>query len=128
MKTGCLSDLFFHIAHHVWSDQQELNISDSDLKKIMELKVKTKKENIKDKAEIEGIAIDIFAALWDEKADAAAIDKLIDKKFDFKRESLKRIVRAYLTLKRTFSEDQLKKLKEICRREKCEEKRNMSYS
>jgi hypothetical protein len=119
MKTNCLSELFFHIAHHAWEDQDELKISDSDLKKIMELKVKTKKESIHDKAEIETLGVDIFAALWDEKADTAAINKIIDKKFELKRESMKRLAGSFFALKNLFTKEQMKTLKELCRRQKC---------
>lgn len=119
MKTTCLSELFFHIAHHVWESQDEIGMSDSEVKKVMELKVKTKKESLHDKAEIEAVGVDILAALWDEKADVDAINKIIDKKYELKRESMKRLLASFLALKKSFSGEQMKKLKEICRRQKC---------
>jgi hypothetical protein len=119
MKTPCLGELFCHIAHHAWEYQDELGMSDADVQKIMELKIKTKKEHLKNEAQVECLSLDIMAGIWAPKPDAAAIKKLIDSKFELKRGGMKNMVDAFLALKGIFSKDQMKKLKEICKRQQC---------
>jgi len=119
MKTPCLGELFCHIAHHAWEYQDELKMSDADVQKIMELKIKTKKEHLKNEAQVECLSLDIMAGIWAPKPDAAAIKKIIDGKFELKREGMKSMVDAFIALKGMFTKDQMKKLKEICKRQQC---------
>jgi len=119
MKTPCLGELFCHIAHHAWEYQDELGMSDADVQKIMALKIKTKKEHLKNEAQVECLALDIMAGIWSEKPDVAAIKKLIDAKFELKSAGMKNTVVAFIALKSMFTKDQMKKLKEICKRQQC---------
>ncbi|MDD4954836.1 MAG: hypothetical protein PHP17_02215 [Candidatus Omnitrophica bacterium] len=119
MHKKCLCSIFFHIARHAWENQEELKFSDNDVRKIAALKIETKKLMIKNEAETETIALDIMAGLWAENPDAAALNKLIDKKIDLKQEGAKKFIQAFVDLKKMFSREQLAKLKEICMRQEC---------
>ena len=115
MCKECLKEKFFHFAHLVLENREELGLSEEDARKIKELKIRTKKDLIRDKAEIEILAVDIFAKLWDEKADLEGINKLLDKKYDLKREGAKKFIQAFVTLKGSLTKEQMKKAKAICK-------------
>lgn len=117
-KECCLGEKFFHFAHTILENREEIGLAEDDARKIRELKIKTKKDLILDTAGIEVAGVDILSRLWDEKVDLAEVEKLVDKKFDLKRESMKKLIRAFVTVKKILSRDQLKKLKSFCRAEK----------
>lgn len=117
----CLAEKFFHFAHAILENREEIGISEDDARKIKDLKIRTKKDLIKDGADIEILGVDIFSRLWEEKIDLAEVEKLIDKKFELKRESLKKLIRAFVAIKKMLSRDQLMKLKGICKAEKARE-------
>jgi hypothetical protein len=106
---------FFHFAHDVIENYEELGLSRDEFKKIIELKIKTKKEMIKDAAEVEMATVDIFAELWSEKAGTAEINKLIDKKYELKKESMKRFIESFMMLKKMLTQEQMKKVMAICK-------------
>jgi len=112
---------FSHKAGWILKSQEDLGLSDEQVKKIKDLKYETQKDLIRKKAEIEIIAIDIKAKLHEDTIDAASINSLIDKKYDLKKEKAKALVGAYIALKDTFTEEQKAKLKDLwksCRLEK----------
>ncbi|MCX5714069.1 MAG: hypothetical protein NT033_04535 [Candidatus Omnitrophica bacterium] len=76
---------------------------------------------IRSGAEIEILGVDIFSRLWDEKVDLTEVEKLIDKKFDLKREGLKKLIRTFVTVKNLLTRDQLKRLKIIRKADKASE-------
>ena len=96
----------FNKAHFILENQEELEISDEQAKKIKDLKIKAKKDMIKIKAEIDLIAIDIKQETWKDAIDTEAVNALIDKKYDLKKEKAKSSVVAYAELKSILTEEQ----------------------
>jgi len=109
---------FFKKAHCILRNNDELGLTDEQYAKIKQLKLTTKKDLIMKEAEIEIVAIDIKALLWDDKIDVGEADKLLDKKYFLKKEKAKMLIRAYAALKDTLTQEQKDKLAEI-RKEQC---------
>jgi Spy/CpxP family protein refolding chaperone len=107
---GGFEDQFCHKAMLIIKNQEELGLSYGQVKKIKYLKVSTEKDLIKKNAEIDILAIDIKAAMWEDKIDANAVNALIDKKYELKKENAKSLVAAYVALKTILTEEQQKKL------------------
>ena len=104
----------------MYSDEEEgkvphYNISDEQVKKIKGLKVSTKKDLIRKKADIDIVALDIKSALWEDEVDLATVNALIDRKYDLKKEKAKSLVAAYAALKGILTEEQRDKLKTLYR-------------
>ncbi|GAG18917.1 unnamed protein product [marine sediment metagenome] len=120
---GCYKGLgkkFFFKTHMVLKNQDELGLSDKQVKEIKDLKMKTKKDLIRKKAEIDLVALDIKVAMHEEQIDTGAIDKLIDQKYDLKKEKAKSLVGAYAAVKGTLTDEQKSKLKSLwkkCKKE-----------
>ncbi len=112
---------FFSKAHLILKNKEELGLSDKQVKEIKDLKIKTKKDLIRKKAEIDIVALDIKAAMWGKKIDTGAINSLIDKKYDLKKEKAKSLVGACAAIKGILTEEQKDKLKDLwkkCKKEK----------
>ena len=125
-KECCLGSKFFHMAHTIFENQAELEFSEENLRKVKDLKINTKKSLIRSKAEIDIIAVDIMAKIWEESPDIAEINKLIDKKFTLKKESMKEIVSVFLSLKKMLSKEQLRKLHGLCKADARSEEKEKS--
>ena len=117
-----LEKKFSHKAGWILKSQEDLGLSDEQVKKIKALKYETQKDLIRKKAEIEIIAIDIKAKLHEDTIDTASINSLIDKKYDIKKEKAKSLVAACIALKATLTEEQKAKLKDLWKKCKLEKK------
>jgi len=106
-------DMFFKKVHMIYIYQDEIGVSDKQLEKIKELKIGLKKDIIKKKADIEVIAVDIKALLYEDDVNVGAINKLIDKKYEAKKAKSKMLVDAYAKLKKILKKEQLDILKDI---------------
>lgn len=114
-------DKFSHKVKMILSNKEELGLSEEQLKKIKELKMATAKDLIRIKAEIDIAALDIEAAMWGEAADTGALNKLIDKKYDLKKEKDKSLAAACAALKGILTEEQKEKMKGLwkeCKKKK----------
>ena len=107
-------------AHMILKNRGELGLSDEQIKGVKELMLKSKKDSIKQKAEIEIIALDINSKKQDDTMDIEAINALIDKKYELKKEKAKSSVAAYIQLKSILTEEQQVKLKELYKKCKME--------
>jgi len=125
-KEYCIGEKFFHFAHAILENREEIGLSEEDARRIRDLKIKTKKEIIKSTADMEIIGVDIFSKLMEEKVDLTEMDKLIDKKFDLKKEGAKKLILAFVTIKGMLKKEQLKKLKNICKGDKTHEETQAS--
>ena len=114
-QKGCLGGKFYHKVMGVIKNQEELGLSDEQVKKLKDLKLSTKKEVIRKKAEIDILAIDIKAAMWEDSIDVNAVNVLIDKKYELKKEKAKALVAACVALKSILTDEQQKKLKSLCK-------------
>ena len=115
MNDQCLGEKFFHMAHSILENHSELELSEVNIRKVKNLKINTKKSLIMSTAEIETIAVDIMAEMWDASPDSNKINKLLDKKYSLKKESVKELVGAFLSLKKMLSKEQLCKLNGFCK-------------
>ena len=105
--------LFFHKAHFLLKSQEQLGLSDEQVKAIKDLKVETKKNDIRQDAEIKALDMDIFSKLGEEKIDTAAVQKLIDQKYDAKKATAQSFVDAYAKLMNTLNDKQREALKAL---------------
>ena len=108
-----LEEKLFFKAHMILKNRDELGLSDKQVKKIKDLKIETKKDLIRKNAEIGIVALDIKQAMYGDRIDTAAVNKLIDKKYDLKKEKAKSLVGAYAAVKRTLTSEQKGKLKAL---------------
>jgi Spy/CpxP family protein refolding chaperone len=108
-----LKEKFFHKAHFMLKNKKKLGLSTEQVKKIKDLKIKTKKDLIKRKASIDIIAIDVKVQLWEDVINAKAVNSLIDKKYELKKAKAKSLVGAYVALKNVLTEEQKEDLKAL---------------
>jgi hypothetical protein len=108
-----LEEKFHGKAYFLMTNAEELGIDAAQKQKIHDIKIKAKKGLIMKEAEIEVLALDIMEMLGKEDTDLAAINKLIDKKYDIKKQKAKDLVAACVELKGVLSKDQQKKAKEM---------------
>ena len=116
-----LEDKFSKKAHFILKNKEELGLSDKQIEQVKDLKIKTKKDLISKKAELEILGLDIEAAMWNDPLDANAVNKQIDKKYDIKKEKEKSLVGAYAALKGLLTEEQKEKMKGLfkkCKKDK----------
>jgi hypothetical protein len=123
MHKKCMTIKLFQMMHSILENQDELKLSDEEARKVRDLKIRTKKDLIKDTADIDLLVVDIIAELHNEKMDLAQINKLIDKKYDLKKESMKKLTEAFAQVKKSLSAEQMKRVKIICRNDKSQESR-----
>ena len=114
-----LEEKFFRKAYRILKNQDELGLSDRQIEKIKDLKIEIKKDLIRKNAEIDIIALDIKAAMWKERINTESINRLIDKKYELKKEKTKSLIEAYAAVKESLTDKQKDKLKDI--RKKCKE-------
>ena len=118
---GGFEEKFFCKAGMMLKNQEELGLSDEQAGKIKDLKIKTKKDLIRKNAEIEIIVLDLKSAMCGDQIDTGAMDKLIDKKYDFKKEKAKSLMGAYAEVKEILTSEQKNKLKDLYK--KCDKKK-----
>lgn len=106
-------------AHLAVKNADELGLSDEQVDKIKDLKLATKKDVIKKKADIELIILDIKSMMCDDTINLDEINKLIDKKYEIKKAKAKSLVGSYAAFKNILSEEQQDKLKELCEEQSC---------
>ena len=113
----CFAEKFFHFAHLALENHEELGLSEDAVKKIRELKIGTKKSLIRNRAEVELLMVDVISKLHTEKPEISEINKLIDKKFDVKKAGMKKLIAAFIGIKKLLSKEQIKQIKAICKSE-----------
>lgn len=118
MHKQCLKEKFFHIIGDVLENYEVLGLPKEDKKKFAELKMNTKKAMIQSMCEVELIMVDMMGALWQNPVNTGEINKMIDKKYDLKRENMKHLVQAFASFKKMLSEEQLRKLMQLCKEQK----------
>lgn len=101
----------------ILKNKDVLDLTDEQIKQIKELTLKAKKESIRKKAEIDIAALDMKSMMCGETIDTAEIGKLIDKKYDLKKEKAKSSLEAYAALKGILTKEQTEKLKGLYKKE-----------
>ncbi|MBI4845901.1 MAG: Spy/CpxP family protein refolding chaperone [Candidatus Omnitrophica bacterium] len=108
-----LEEDFFKKAHMLVTKGECAGLSEEQLKQIKELKISVKKDIIRNKAEIEIVDLDIESELWAEEIDQKQVNKLIDKKYELKKETAKLLIDAYVKLKKIITPEQKEALKNL---------------
>ena len=103
--------------HMIFNHQDELGISDDQLAKIKELKIALKKDLIQKEADIDLVKVDVRSALYEDEINLAAVNKLIDQKYEAKKSKSKQVVSTLAQLKKILTKDQMDKLKNLKRKE-----------
>jgi hypothetical protein len=99
--------------HLAIENQDELEASDSQIKKIKELKIALKKDLIRRKAEIDLIGVDMKSKLCADEINEKEINQLIDRKHELKKAKTRSLVQALIRLKKILKDDQEEKLRSI---------------
>lgn len=103
-------------------NKEELGLSEEQATKIKDLGSKTKKEVIQLKADSEKVGIDIKTSVTAEDFNAEAINILIDKNLEIKKQTMKTIVNSHAELLAILTPEQRTKLKEVvknCKGKEC---------
>jgi hypothetical protein len=95
------------------SNHEELELTDKQIDAVKALKFKVKRDLIKTDAEIDMAKVEMKAEMWEEKYDLTALDKIIDRKYDLKKQKAKYLVKAISDLKSILTDDQMKKAKSM---------------
>jgi len=95
---GDMEHKFFGAAKLVLTHAEHLTLANDQLTKVQGLILDAKKEVIRKDAEIEILALDIKSEIAKDSIDVKAVNKLIDKKYDLKKEKTKALVSAYANL------------------------------
>ncbi len=108
-----LEGKFYSKVKFMLSNHEELELTDKQIEAIKDLKIKVKKDLIKTDAEIDMAQVEMKAEMWEEKYDLAALDKIIDRKYDLKKQKAKYLVKAISDLKSILTDEQMKKAKSM---------------
>ncbi len=100
--------------HLAMANQEELALSEDQYQKIKALKIATKKDLIRNKAEIDLLAIDMKSKLSEDTIDVVGINKLIDQKYELKKARAKALVEACVKFRSMLTDEQKQKLKKMC--------------
>ena len=112
MKGG-LEGKFFYKAGLITAHAEELGLSEQQKEEIENLAHEVKKSLIKQEADIDILAADIHKQLKERSIDVAAVNKLIDQKYELKKAKTKSVVEAIAKVKQSLSEEQYAKLKDL---------------
>lgn len=97
----------------ILTNKDSLGLSDDQVSKIKDIKMKVKKDTIMQDAQIGVIKVDIKAKMWEDPLDLKALDKLIDQKYDAKKAKAKGLVSSYGALKNVLTDEQKSKMKDL---------------
>ena len=117
---GDLKEKFSEKVHFFLKNQEELELSNEQIEKIKDSKIKAQKDIIRKDAELKILALDLQGGLGKDTINTGEINKLIDKKYDFKKEKEKSLVDAYAALKNVLTKEQKEKMKGLWK--KCKKK------
>jgi hypothetical protein len=94
-------------------NRDELELSGDQYEKIRDLKNATKKDLIRNNAEIDILVIDIKSKLWEDPIDQKSLNELIDQKYAIKGNKTKALVGSLAEFKNILSDKQKEKLKNL---------------
>lgn len=115
-----LEEKFSEKAHFFLKNQEKLELSDEQIEKIKDLKIKAQKDIIRKDAELKILALDLQNGLRKDAINTDAVNDLIDKEYDLRKEKTKSLVDAYAALKDILTAEQKEKIKGLWK--KCKEK------
>jgi hypothetical protein len=112
-KYDGLQEKFFYKAHFILNNEEELGLSEKQVKTIKDLKIALKKNIINMQAQIDLLTVDIKTEMWEDPMNVEMINSLVEEKYAIKKEKTKALIDAYSKLKGVLSEDQKKTLKKL---------------
>ena len=112
-NSGDIEGKFFHKVYFILSESGQLQLSEDQMIKIQKIKMDAKKELIMKQAETKIASIDIMMKLGDDPVDVDLINRLVDKKFEFKKAESNAVVKAFAKLIETLTPEQKTKLKDL---------------
>lgn len=92
----------------------ELGLTDEQTDKLADIKHAVMKDVIKMEADIDILAVDIKTLLMKDTIDTAAIQPLVEKKYQIKKDKTMRCIQALADAKKVLTPEQAKKLKDLC--------------
>lgn len=113
-----LDDKFNFKAHLFLGKREELGLTDEQVEKIKDLKLKVKKELIMKEAEIKVLGLDIQTAMQGDSVDVEATNAVIDKKYEAKKAKAKFLIKSYAELKDILTKAQKSKLEDHWKKKK----------
>jgi len=102
---------FMGSVHKILKQQDELDLTDKQVKQIKALSVNVQKKLIKQDAEIKTLGVDIKTKMAEKPLDTEAVNALIAQKYNLKSKKAQGKVLACDKLTKTLTEEQQKKLK-----------------
>lgn len=108
-----LKSKFFYKAKFILSHAEELGLSEEQKTGIEDLKYTAKKELIRQNADVEILALDIKRLLKERAINTEEVNKLIDQKYELKKEKAKYLVGVMAQLKQSLSDDQYQQMKDL---------------
>lgn len=108
-----MSDMFIMKAKMIYKNQEVIGVSEDQMKQIKSLKMELKKDSIRKTAEIKILKIDIRSLMHKDQIDVAAVNKLVDQKYEIKKAKTKKAVGAFAKLKKIITKEQMAKLKKL---------------
>ncbi len=104
-------------------NKENLSLTTEQETKIKDLCTKTRKDFIQLKANAETIEVDIKTKLMEDyNLDTKALNSLIDKKFELKKQMVKSLINSHVTLLSLLTPEQKEKFKEVmneCKKGNC---------
>jgi hypothetical protein len=108
-----LSGKFFHKAHFLLSNEEELDLSEDQVESIKDLKLTVKKNIIQQDAEVEILALDIRSKLYGHVIDVDGARSLIEQKYALKQAKAMMLVQAIADVKALLSAEQYELMKDL---------------
>ena len=118
MNDSKLEQVFFYTAEFILQNEDELALTEDQVKVIKELKLGVEKDLIRHAAEKKLLAADINAKLREDLVDLESTLPLVDQKHEVKKTIEKSLVEDLGRLKATLTEEQRKKLKTLWKKKK----------
>lgn len=122
-KKVSLQDKICMKAHFLKENQDEIGLSDAQVKEIMNLKRRSQKDVIAKDAEIEALTLDIWAILYERPIDVEGAKKLVEHKYAVKQAKSLHLVQSLSDMMNVLTDEQYaamkavwKKQKKMCRR------------
>ena len=100
----------------IMRNREKLGLSPEQMQAIKSLKYQVKKDMISKTAEIDLASLDMKVELWKDKISASAINMIVDKKYELKKQKARAIVSAIVKLKSILNEAQKQELEGLCMR------------
>jgi Spy/CpxP family protein refolding chaperone len=104
---------FFYKTHFILNNEDELKLTEEQVKEIRTLKTSVQKNLINLDAKIDLISVDIKTEMWEDPMDLDTINSLVEEKYGLTKERTKTLVNSYAQLSRVLNREQKQTLKRL---------------